>query len=71
MKVHFEPLRGFFWPKVKKVDPPEMAIFLKNAYLLSWSQVEFQTSISSYCCWVKCFDILPSINADPEAFSHP
>ena len=37
-----------FWLKVKKADPPKMggllSLFLKNAYVLSWSQIKFKTS---------------------------
>ena len=47
------------------------SLFLKNAYLLSWSQGEFKTSTPSYFCWDNFSKFLPFINAHPEAFWHP
>ena len=47
------------------------SLFLKNAYLLSWSQGEFKSSTPSYFCWDTFSKFLPFINTHPEAFWHP
>ena len=47
------------------------SLFLKNVYLLSWSQVEFKTLTPSYHYWDNVLKFLLFINTYPEAFSHP
>ena len=45
------------------------SLFLKNLYLLSWSQVEFKTSMPSYFCWYIFFlKFLLFINFVPERY---